>query len=181
MSDTDKILIGNGELSFIIGQATVPALETEYDAAGVAQFVCRDVGFLLEQEVKKHHGIYKGIRILDDIAITQIEMGYKLTLEEVTKQALQMMMLDDGTTADEGSSPDYEKLVPFSSGLALDGFARLRIWDERDQVNPRLMHKDFKAKLILDGSPELGDDWFTFQANLFVLSPVGTFFSRIDA
>lgn len=181
MSDTDKILIGNGELSFIIGQAAVPAAETEYDAAGVAQFVCRDVGFLLEQEVKKHYGIYRGLRILDNVAITQIEMGYRLTLEEVTKAALRMMLLDDGTTADGGTSPDYEQLVPFSNGAALDGFARVRIWDERDQVNPRLMHKDFRAKLILDGNPEINDDWFTFQANLFVLSPVGTFFSRIDS
>jgi len=180
MSDTDKILIGNGELSFIIGQSAVPTAESEYDASGVAQFVTRNVRFLMEQEVKKHYGVYKGLRILDDVAITQIEMGYGLTLEEVTKEALQMMLLDDGLTTNETGPPEYQQLVPFSNGMALDGFARLRVWDERDQTNPRLMHKDFRGKLVLDGNPELGEDWFTFDANLYVLSPVGTFFSRVD-
>jgi hypothetical protein len=180
MNNPNLTLVGTGDFSLIIDATEAPAQESSYDATSAMFGNVKEVAIMNEQEVKDHFGSYRGVRILDQSVTTQLRKGYKLTLDEVDKRAI-MALFYGSQGADAGSEPAYETFTPFAKPQSLRGFARLRLWDTRSGVNPRLIHKDFFCVVRFEGDLTLGDDFTSYQLKVDVLSPVGTVYLRKDA
>lgn len=182
MNNPNLTLAGTGDFSLIIGATEAPTNESAYDATSSPRPLfgnVKEVVVLNDQEVKEHFGSYRGIRILDRSVATQLRKGYRLKLDEFDHRAVQTLFY--ATKGDDtGTNPAYETFTPFALPQSLQGFARLRIWDTRSQVNPRLMHKDFFAIVRFEGEFTLGEDFSEYQLRVDVLSPVGTVYLRKD-
>lgn len=180
MPDPSLLLIGSGDFSIVTGVAVAPANEAEYDGAEAMFGNMKAFSFQNQAETKEHFGSYRGVRILDDVFTTQLRLGYLLQLEEINDRIVETLFYGEsaGLTA---SSPGYREITPLLRPQSLSGFGRLRVWDQRDPQNPRLMHKDFRCNVRLNNQPELGEDWFGYEFKVDVLSPVGTVFLRQDA
>lgn len=180
MNNPNLTLAGTGDFSLITGITAAPANEADYDGASAAFGNVKELTVMNEQEVKDHFGSYRGVRVLDESVTTQLRKGYKLKLDEFERRAVQMLFY--GTQgADTMTDPDYETFVPFAQPQSLRGFARIRMWDTRSQVNPRFIHKDFFCVVRFEGDFSLGDDFAEYELKVDVLSPVGTAYLRKDA
>jgi len=180
MNNPNLTLVGTGDLSLIIGAAQAPASEDDYDLATALFGNVKEVSVLNEQEVKEHFGSYRGVRILDKSVTTQLRKGYKMKLDEFDKRAIQALFYAN-QGADTVTDPAYETFTPFGQPQSLQGFGRVRMWDTIDQVNPRLVHKDFLCVVRFEGDFSLGEDFSEYELKVDVLSPVGTVYLRKDA
>lgn len=180
MNNPNLTLVGTGDFSLIIGAAAAPANESDYDAAAATFGNVKEVTVMNEQEVKDHFGSYRGIRILDRSVTTQLRKGYKLKLDEFEKRAV-MALFYASQGADTGTNPDYETFTPFGQPQSLQGFARIRMWDNQSQTDPRFMHKDFLCIVRFEGDFSLGEDFSEYELKVDVLSPLGTVYLRKDA
>lgn len=180
MNNPNLTLVGTGDFSLIIGATAAPANESDYDAAAATFGNVKEVTVMNEQEVKDHFGSYRGIRILDRSVTTQLRKGYKLKLDEFEKRAV-MALFYASQGADTGTTPDYETFTPFSQPQSLQGFARIRMWDNQSQTDPRFMHKDFLCIVRFEGDFSLGEDFSEYELKVDVLSPLGTVYLRKDA
>ena len=179
MPDPNLLLIGSGDFSLITGINVAPENEADYDAASAMFGNLKAFSFQNQSETKEHFGSYRGIRILDKVFTTQLRLGYMLQLEEINDRIVETLFYGESSGL-TGSNPDYREVTPLLRPQSLSGFARLRVWDDRDQQNPRMMHKDFRCNVRLNNQPELGDDWFGYEFKVDVLSPVGSVFLRQD-
>lgn len=177
MNSPHLTLTGTGDFSLLIGASAAPASESAYDASTALFGNVREVTILNEQEVKEHFGSYRGVRVLDRTVTTQLRKGYKLKLDEVDRRAV-IALFYASQGADIGTAPAYETFTPFAQPQSLQGFARLRIWDDQSQVNPRLIHKDFRAVVRFEGDLSLVDTFVEYELKVDVLSPVGTVYLR---
>ena len=180
MSNPNLLLIGSGDFSIITGISVAPTNEYDYDAADAMFGNLKAFSFQNQAETKEHFGSYRGVRILDKVFTTQLRLGYMLQLEEVNDRIVETLFYGSSGNL-TGGNPDYREINPLQKPQSLNGFARLRVWDDKDAQNPRLMHKDFRCNVRINNQPELGDDWFGYELKVDVLSPVGTVFLRQDA
>lgn len=180
MNNPNLVLAGDGDFSLLIGATSAPVEESSYDAAAAMFGNVKEVTVMNEQEVKEHFGSYRGVRILDRSVTTQLRKSYKLKLDEVEKRAI-MLLFYANAGADTATTPAYETFTPFAQPQSLGGFARLRLWDTKSQVNPRLIHKDFACIVRFEGDLTLGEDIAEYEIKVDVLSPVGTVYLRKDA
>ncbi|QYY34612.1 hypothetical protein [Ruficoccus sp. ZRK36] len=180
MPNPNLLLIGSGDFSIITGITAAPANEAEYDDANAMFGNLKAFSFQNQAETKEHFGSYRSVKILDRVFTTQLRLGYLLQLEEVDDRAVESLFY--GASGElTGSNPDYREINPFQRPQSLTGFARLRVWDDKNSQSPRLMHKDFWCNVRLNNQPEVGDEWFGYEMKVDVLSPVGTVFLRQDA
>lgn len=107
--------------------------------------------------------------------------GYLLQLEEVDDRLAESLFYGSGTGEETNTTPKYRIINPLRRPQSLTGFARLRIWDDRDTQNPRLIHKDFWCSVRLNNQPEAGEDWFSYELKVDVLSPIGTVYLRQES
>jgi hypothetical protein len=180
MNDPNLTLVGTGDFSLIIGATAAPTSENDYDAASAAFGNVKEVTVLNEQEVKDHFGSYRGVRILDRSVTTQLRKGYKLKLDEFEARVVQALF-HAAAGADTVTTPPYQTFTPFGQPQSLQGFGRLRLWDTLDQLNPRLVHKDFLCIVRFEGDFSLGEDFTEYELKVDVLSPVGTVYLRKDS
>lgn len=179
MNNPNLTLVGTGDFSLITGVSAAPANESDYDAVSATFGNLKELNVLNEKEVKDHFGSYRGIRILDRSVTTQLRKGYKLKLDEFDHRAVQALFYASAG-ADTNTTPPYRTFTPFSQPQSLQGFARIRLWDTRSRVNPRLIHKDFFCIVRFEGDFSLGEDFTEYELKVDVLSPVGTVFLRKD-
>lgn len=180
MPDPSLLLIGSGDFSLVTGVSVAPADEVSYDDTAAMFGNLKAFSFQNQAETKEHFGSYRNVKILDRVFTTQLRLGYMLQLEEVDDRIVEAMFYGS-SGALTGTNPDYRQITPLVNPQSLNGFGRLRIWDDVDPQNPRLMHKDFQCNMRLNNQPELGEDWFGYELKVDVLSPVGTVFLRQDA
>lgn len=180
MNNPHLTLAGTGDFSLILGATAVPSAEADYDATTAMFGNLKEVTILNEHEVKEHFGSYRGVRILDRVATTQVRKGYKLKLDEVEARAL-MSLFYASQGVNTGGAPDYETFVPFGAPQLLRGMGRIRLWDTQSETDPRLIHKDFYAVVRFEGDLTLGDDFAEYELRVDLLSPVGTVYLRQDA
>lgn len=180
MNNPNLTLVGTGDFSLIIGANAAPASEADYDASAASFGNIKEVTILNEQEVKDHFGSYRGVRILDRSVTTQLRKGYKLKLDEFDHRAIQALFYAVAG-ADTVTAPAYQTFTPFGQPQSLQGYARVRMWDTIDQVNPRFIHKDFSCIVRFEGDLTLGEDFSEYELKVDVLSPVGTVYLRKDA
>ncbi len=177
MSDPNLLLIGSGDFSLITGTSAAPSVEADYDQPAATFGNLKAFSFQNQGETKEHFGSYRGVRILDKVFTTQLRLGYLLQLEEVDDRIVETLFYGSAGSL-TGGTPDYRQITPLQRPQSLTGFARLRIWDDRDAQNPRIMHKDFRCNVRLNNQPELAEDWFGYELKVDVLSPVGTVYLR---
>lgn len=180
MSDPSLLLIGSGDFSLITGISVAPDNEADYDSAAAMFGNLKAYSIQNQAETKEHFGSYRGVRILDKVFTTQLRLGYMLQLEEVDDRVVETLFYGRAGAL-TGTAPDYRQVTPLLNPQSLNGFARLRTWDDADPQNPRLMHKDFRCNARLNNQPEMGEDWFGYELKVDVLSPVGTVYLRQDA
>lgn len=181
MSNPNLLLIGTGDFSLITGATTIPETEAAYDAAGAMFGNLKTFSFQNQAETKEHFGSYRGVRILDKVFTTQLRLGYLLQLEEVDDRLVETLFYGSASGEQTNTVPKYKVINPLRRPQQLTGFARLRVWDDRDAQNPRLIHKDFWCSVRLNNQPEVGEDWFGYELKVDVLSPIGTVYLREDA
>ena len=179
MNNPNITLVGTGDFSLIIGATNAPVNESDYDTGTAAFGNVRELTVLNEQEVKEHFGSYRGVRILDRSVTTQLRKGYKLKLDEVERRAIQALFYASQGN-DTTTTPPYETFTPFAQPQSLRGYARLRMWDNQSQTNPRFVHKDFFCVVRFEGDLTLGDDFTDYELKVDVLSPVGNVYLRKD-
>jgi hypothetical protein len=177
MNNPNLTLVGTGDFSLIIGATAAPANESDYDATTAAFGNVKEVTVMNEQEVKDHFGSYRGIRILDRSITTQLRKGYKLKLDEFERRVV-MALFYASQGADTSTNPAYETFIPFGQPQSLQGFGRIRMWDNLSQSNPRFIHKDFLCVVRFEGDFSLGEDFSEYELKVDILSPVGTVFLR---
>ncbi len=180
MPNPNLLLIGSGDFSLISGVAAAPVNEADYDAADAMFGNLKAFSFQNQAETKEHFGSYRSVRILDKVFTTQLRLGYMLQLEEVNDRVVETLFYG-AAGALTGTNPDYREIAPLQRPQSLNGFARLRVWDDQDAQNPRLVHKDFQCNVRLNNQPELAEEWFGYELKVDVLSPVGTVFLRQEA
>ncbi len=180
MPNPNLLLIGSGDFSLITGTTVVPESEAAYDEASAMFGNVKTFSFQNQAETKDHFGSYRSVKILDRVFTTQLRLGYLLQLEEVDDRAVEALFY--GVSGElTGTDPDYRKINPLQRPQNLNGFARLRVWDDKHAQSPRLIHKDFWCNVRLNNQPEVGDEWFGYEMKVDVLSPVGTVYLRKDA
>ena len=180
MNNPQLTLTGTGDFSLILGATAAPPTEASYDAVAAMFGNVKEVVILNEQEVKDHFGSYRGIRMLDRSVTTQLRKGYTLKLVEVDKRAIMALFYASTTYSTTLGGTPYETFVPFGQPQSLNGFARLRLWDDTSNSKPRLVHKDFRAIVRFESDLTLGEDFTDYQLKVDVLSPVGLVYLRKD-
>jgi hypothetical protein len=172
MNDTDKLIIGNGDFALIVGATEAPADETGYDVAGAAFGNIKSISPIVESEQKEHMGSYNGVKVRDDIFITGLKNGFKLTCDEFDAFALRMMFFA-GAGVDD-TDTDFTKYIPATGSNALKGYGRLQIYDGRDNAVPRIKYVHFSCLVRMSSPPTFdGDDYSSYEVEVQVLSDVG--------
>jgi hypothetical protein len=180
MNNPQLTLTGTGDFSLILGSVTAPRFESVYDDSSAVFGNIKEVVIQNEQEVKEHFGSYRGLRLLDRSVTTQLRKSYKLKLDEIDHRAIVALFYAEKGSDALLDGKSYNTFVPFTQPQSLNGFARLRIWDDLSNTKPRLIHKDFRAIVRFEGDLTLGEDFVDYEIKVDVLSPVGTVYLRKD-
>jgi len=175
MSDSNGLMIGNGEIGIALGATAPLASLAEYFTTGGVPFWCRDVRLVTDPKTVSHYGVQKGVRVLTETALVELGAKYTMTLEKVGKETLQMFYMDSGLAADEVGGvgePDYQVFNPFSQSSIFSGYAAMRIWDNQNQDHPRMIHEHFSFEMTTEGDLAIsGEEFTTYQV---VMSLTGT-------
>lgn len=170
-NDTDKLIIGGGELAVVFDLSAVPADDAAYDAGSVFGNIV-NVASIHEESKVEHMGNYKGVKIRDDIFITSLKKGFKLTCDEFDEIA--MRALFSANAGVDNTDPNYTDYIPLTGANTLKGYARLRIFDGRDNAAPRIEWKDFTCLISLTSPPTFdGENYSSFELEVTLLSVVG--------
>lgn len=171
-NDTDKLIIGGGDFALIVGATEAPADETGYDAATAAFGNIKSIAPIVESAQKEHIGSYNGVKIRDDIFITELKNGFKLNCDEFDEFALRMMFFA-GAGVDD-TDPNYTKYIPATGANTLKGYGRLRVYDGRDNANPRIKWVHFACIVRMSSPPTFdGDDYSSYEVEVQLLADVG--------
>jgi len=172
MSDSNGLMIGNGEIGLALGASAPLATLDEYFTTGGTPFWCRDVRLVTDPKTVSHYGVQKGVRVLTETALVELGAKYTMTLEKVSKETLQMYYMDSGLVADETGGvgePDYQLFTPFSQSSIFSGYAAMRIWDNQNQNFPRMIHQDFSFEMTTEGDLAIsGEEFTTYQVTLTI-------------
>jgi len=183
----DKSLIGNGDLSILANiwsggmptpRTEPPLSESEYDQvpAEMNGFEgmfgnCTVFKFENKIESKERFKSVRGLRVLDDSVAVQIQHGYIVTIDEF--DARMAYLLFSGGRAQPPTEfiggATYDIVTPFTAPQGIRGYGRVRIWDPRDQVHPRLFDTGFYCVARLNNQPDFGDDFFKLELKLDIL------------
>ncbi|MEE4212845.1 MAG: hypothetical protein V2I43_26665 [Parvularcula sp.] len=177
MTDPRQLLIGNGTFSFYQSD-TAPISDTLYDGAAHKIGNVKAFTFQQQGETKEHFGSYGGVKILDRVYTTMLRLGYTLQVEQASEFGLQTLFYGDEATGAGLYNWNYRAFTPLQNSQGFKGFGRLEIWDAAMPQVPRLVHKDFYCSIRLNNQPEFGDDWFSYELKVDVLSPVGKVYFR---
>jgi len=173
MSDTKKLIIGGGDFSLVVGAVAAPSAETNYDAATAAFGNISTVAFNSESTLVEHMGSYQGVKIRDDVFITSIKNGFKLTCEEFDANAMRGLFFADAGVDD--TDPNFLKYVPMSAANSMRGYGRLRIYDGRDSTGvPVIKWVDFSCVCKISSQPSFdGENYGSYEMDVHVLSDLG--------
>jgi hypothetical protein len=170
-NDPNKKIIGGGELVLVLGD-TVPADDDAYDL-GIDFGTINSMSPLNESTTAESMSLYKGIKVRDDIFFTAIKSGFKVTCEEFTDAAHRA--LNFSAAAVDDTDTDYSIYTPITGANSLKGYGRLRIYDGRDNTNPRIEWRDFKCVIKMSSQPTFdGESYSSYELELQILSDVGT-------
>lgn len=172
-NNTQKMIIGNGNFSLIVGATAKAAAETEYDAATAAFGNISSIAFNNESTMVEHMGSYNGVKIRDDVFLTSIKNGFKLTCEEFDQFAMRGLFFAAEGVAD--TDPDFLKYVPMSAANSLRGYARLQIYDGRDSTGvPVIKWVDFSCLCKISSQPTFdGENYASYEMDVQVLADLG--------
>ncbi len=181
MPNPDLYLIGTADFSLITGATEAPAQESDYDQASAMFGNIDSVGVQNSSETREHFGSYQGVKVLDDVHVTQLRLGYTLTCHEVDDRMIETMFYGQAGAPTTGD-PVYSQITPIAGSQTLKGFGRLRVFDGKSPANPRLIHKDFLCRVNLSSQPDLNDEnYFSFELKVDILHIVGTVLRRRDS
>ena len=170
--NTSRIFSGAGDFAMIIGSTAAPTDETDYDLAENSFGNVAAIDPANESEAQEIFGSYNGVLILDEILNTSHKIKFKLTCDEVGHQAIRAMFgADEGTANTDVEFMDY---TPLTGANSMTGFARLRIYDAKDNTDPRVEWKNFKCHVKLSSQPKFDGKYNTFEYEVTVLGNVGT-------
>lgn len=169
------LLVASGDFSLLIDSAEKPAQDTAYDDATTLIDGIKKVVISNKAEEKEHFGASKGIVSLDEVSFFKHQLGYKLTSEKFDARMVRSLFFASQGT-DSGTAPAaYETFTPLSTPQGLRGFARLRLWDRKNQVNPRFIHQDFECLVKVSNDPEINpEDYTSLELEVRVIGAVGT-------
>jgi hypothetical protein len=113
-NNTKANLIATGEFYFAKDAATA----AEAQAAGFVDFGnIVKVGMSVDNEKQDHEGSYQGIKRIDKSVITKCQLNYKLTIDEIGAETLQLGLYGTlGTAFTQGSLATVDGTVLAFSG-----------------------------------------------------------------
>jgi hypothetical protein len=183
----DKSLIGNGDLSILVNtwsggvptpRVSPPAADSDYDQipADTNGFEgmfgnCKIFKFENKIESKERFKSVRGLRVLDDSVAVQIQNGYIVTIDEFDARLAWLLFSGKGATpaTEVINGKTYDIVAPFTAPQGIRGYGRVRIWDPRNQVNPRLFDTGFFCVARMNGQPDLNDDFLKLELKLDIL------------
>lgn len=172
-NDTSKLIVGGGELSLVLGTDTVPVDDAAYDA-GIDFGNITTLAPSNESTGVEHMGMYKGVKVRDDYYITAIKQGFKVTCDEFNEIAHRAMFFGAAGVVD-GTDDSFTNYTPLTGANSLKGYARLRIYDGRDNANPVIEWKDFTCVVKMSSPPSYdGENYSSYELEVLVLGVVGT-------
>jgi len=171
-NDTSKLIIGSGELAVVLDLAAVPVDDAAYDA-GVVLGNIVSLSPSDESETKEHMGMYKGVKVRDDIFITGLKKGFKLTCDEFDEIGFRAFY--SAAAGVDATDTDYTKYIPLTGANTLRGYARMRIYDGRYNTNPVIEWRDFTCLIRMSSPPTFdGENYSSYELDVTLLSVVGT-------
>lgn len=170
-NDTDRLIIGGGELAVVLDLSAVPADDAAYDA-GVVFGNIVSVATTNEESMVEHMGNYKGVKVRDDIFVTSLKKGFKLICDEFDELAYRALF--SATAGVDNTDTDYTDYTPMTGANSLRGYARLRIYDGRSNTVPRIEWKDFTCLIKLSSPPTFdGENYSSYELDVTLLAAVG--------
>jgi hypothetical protein len=172
-NDTKKLIIGCGDFSLIIGAVAAAAAEALYDADSAQFGNINSITPIREATKVEHMGSYNGVKIRDDIHVTALKSGFKISGDEM-REMMYRAMYFAGAGVDH-TDPAFTVYTPQTQAIPLKGYGRLRIYDGRTQDGvPRIKWIDFACIVEMTTPPTFdGETYSNYEAEVHILSDVG--------
>lgn len=137
-SDPSKTLIGHVEVAFTpTGGSAISIVGTKCSINNTPQFA-------------KHKGVHGNIRRTDRVVLTDLEMYYDVTVEELTADIVDLFLQGENSTTNVPMKKSY------------NGTATLKVIDVDDEAGSEmLVHTSFQCLCTPQGSLEVDRENFT--------------------